>query len=80
MKTNCPDFPANLNEKELIDGLFSIERTRWGTWRSTNEKGEGLVTSLTEELCLEATRFYLKGLQEGFGDASTYDGVVGGKL
>jgi hypothetical protein len=66
---------------DLIDDTFYIERKKWGNFTSFNEDGKELVTSMTEELCLNATRFYLKGLQEGFPQPdSTYTGVVGGKL
>ena len=64
------------------DDTFSIEKTKWGTFRSHNTEGKELVTSLTEELCLEATRFVLKGRQEGWDSlaCSTYDGEVSSKL
>jgi hypothetical protein len=65
----------------LIDGAFTVDRARWGTFRSYDHEGKGLITSLTEEACVNATRFYLKAQQEGFTDESnSYDGVVGGKL
>jgi len=69
-------------EKQLYDDCFYIEQKKWGTWQSTDKDGKGLITSLTEEDCVRATRFYLKGLQEGFDKLETkvYDGVVGGKL
>jgi hypothetical protein len=51
-------------------------------WYSTDKEGKGLITALTEEECVKATRFYLKGLQEGWDDANIvkHDGIVGGKL
>jgi hypothetical protein len=65
----------------LIDGAFTVDRARWGTFRSYDPEGKGLITSLTEESCIAATRFYLKAKQEGFTDeATSYDGEVGGKL
>jgi hypothetical protein len=65
----------------LIDGAFTVDKARWGTWRSYDAEGKALVTSLTEGACVDATRFYLKARQDGFtGSASSYDGVVGGKL
>ena len=65
----------------LIDGCFTVDKARWGTWRSFDQDGKEIITSLTEELCIEATRWYLKQKQEGFTDgAKAYDGVVGGKL
>ncbi len=42
-----------------------------------------LITSLTKELCIHMTRFYLKGEQEGWPEESNRvinDGVVDGKL
>ena len=70
------------NEIHYYDDAFAIEKTRWGTYRSFNKEGKELITSLSEELCLQHTRFYLKGTQEGWDSlsCSTYDGEVGGKL
>ena len=67
-------------EKKLIDDAFFIEQKNYGLWYSTDKDGKGLITSLTEELCIAATRFYLKGRQEGFAESQTYEGQVGGKL
>lgn len=67
-------------EKNLIDDAFYIEKTRWGTWRSFDKENKPLIISLHEELCISATRFYLKGCQDGWSDIKTYDGTVGGKL
>ena len=67
-------------EKKLIDDCFYVEQKKWGTWDSTDLEGKGLVTSLTEEQCISATRYYLKGRQEGFLESKTYEGQVGGKL
>jgi hypothetical protein len=67
-------------EKKLIDDAFYVEQKKWGTWDSTDKDGKGLVTSLTEEQCISATRFILKGRQEGFSTSRTYEGQVGGKL
>jgi uncharacterized membrane protein len=67
-------------EKKLIDGAFYVEQKKYGLWYSTDKEGNGLITSLTEEQCVSATRFYLKGRQEGFSTSRTYDGQVGGKL
>ena len=67
-------------EKKLIDDCFYVEQKKWGTWDSTDRDGKGLITSLTEESCVEATRFYLKGRQEGFSESKSYEGEVGGKL
>lgn len=71
-----------MTERVLIDDAFYVEEKRYGLWDSYTPEGKCLITSGTEENCVRATRFYLKGLQEGWGDdtARTYDGVVGGKL
>ena len=67
-------------EKKLIDDCFYVEEKRYGLWDSTDRDGNGLITSLTEQSCIEATRFYLKGRQEGWPETRTYEGQVGGKL
>ena len=69
-----------MSEKKLIDDCFYVEQKKYGLWDSTDIEGKGLVTSLTEEQCISATRFYLKGRQEGFPETKTHEGVVGGKL
>jgi len=70
--------------KELIDDVFYVEEQRWGTWNSYNKEGKALLTSLTEEACIRATRFYLKGMQEGWNKTESVvkseNSVVGGKL
>ena len=65
---------------EWIDDAFYIKKQRWGTWVSYGKEDKPIITSLTEEQCISATRFYLKGRQEGFTESQTYEGVVGGKL
>jgi hypothetical protein len=69
-------------EKQLIDDAFYVEQKKYGLWDSYDKDGKGIITALTEEECVRATRFYLKGLQEGFDktETKTYDGTVGGKL
>lgn len=67
-------------EKKLIDDAFYVEERSYGLWYSADKEGKGLITALTEESCINATRFYLKGLQEGFEEASSYSGKVDGKL
>jgi hypothetical protein len=69
-----------MTEKKLIDDCFYVEQKRYGLWDSTDLEGKGLVTSLTEEQCISATRFFLKGRQEGWTESKTYSGEVGGKL
>lgn len=68
-------------EKKLYDDCFYVEQKKYGLWYSVDKEGKGLITSLTEEQCVRATRFYLKGLQEGWDDDTIkYEGIVGGKL
>jgi hypothetical protein len=69
-----------MTEHNWIDEAFYVEKKQWGTYQSYDKDGKGLVTSLSEEQCISATRFYLKGRQEGFTESETYEGVVGGKL
>lgn len=66
--------------KEWIDDAFRVEETRWKTWRSFDKDGKELITALHRDACINATRFYLKGRQEGWADTKTYEGTVGGKL
>ena len=68
-------------EKQFYDdGAFYVEQSRWKMWNSYDKDGKCILTSLTEKECVSATRFYLKGLQEGWDDSVTYEGTVGGKL
>ena len=71
-----------MEEKQiLVDDCFYVQEKRYGLWDSTDLNGNGLVTSLTKEQCISATRFYLKGRQEGFPEPEkVHEGVVGGKL
>jgi len=70
-----------MEEKQvLVDDAFYVDKKKYGLWYSTDKDGNGLITSLTEESCISATRFYLKGRQEGFSESATYEGQVGGKL
>jgi hypothetical protein len=67
------------------DGAFVVRRQRWGTYVSkAGDNAETLITSLTLDACIDATRQYLKWRQDGAlgagGGVSAYDGVVGGKL
>jgi hypothetical protein len=69
-------------QKTLIDDCFYVENQRWGTWKSYDKDGKTLVTSLTSEACVAATRYYLKVKQENnLNDIGvSYEGTVGGKL
>lgn len=80
-KTKTETQKLDVDDTILIDGCFTVDRARWGTWRSFDAEGKEIITALTEEQCISATRWYLKSKQEGFTDeARTYDSVVGGKL
>ena len=67
---------------EWYDDAFRVEQKKYGLWDSYDKDGKCIITSLTEEECVRATRFYLKGLQEGWNDDNIvkHEGVVGGKL
>ncbi len=71
-------------DKELIDDAFYVEEKKYGLWQSHEPEGKGIITSLTEEECVRATRFILKGRQEGWNEAQTMvkseNSTVGGKL
>ena len=70
-----------MQEFEWIDDCFRVEEKKWGTWSSYDREGKELITSLQKELCVSATRWYLKNKQEGFVENEVkYEGVVGGKL
>jgi hypothetical protein len=77
-----PVEKLDVEDTVLIDEAFTVDKARWGTWRSYSKDGKELITSLTEEHCIAATRFYLKGLQEGgfTEEGATYNGEVTGKL
>ena len=75
-----------MEELNLIDDAFYLKQQRWGTWDSydkndKNDKNDKpLITSLTKDECISATRFYLKGRQEGFSEPKSYTSTVDGKL
>jgi len=66
-------------EIKWIDDSFYVKKGRF-LWNSYDKENKVIISSLNEEGCIKATRFYLKGKQEGFSDSSSYEGVVGGKL
>lgn len=69
-----------MSTKELIDDNFYVEKARF-LWHSKDRDGNGLVSALTESACISATRFYLKGNQEGWEKPEVvHEGTVGGKL
>jgi hypothetical protein len=70
----------DVDDTHFIDGCFTVDKARWGTWRSFDREGKEIITALTEEQCVSATRWYLKARQEGFEETPTHSGFVGGKL
>lgn len=79
---NMTDTQTMISEEtHFIDGAFTVDKQRWGTFQSYDTEGNKIITSFSEDACTRATRWYLKARQDGFTDeASTYDGTVGGKL
>ena len=75
------DLTNIMTDKKLIDDVFTVEKARF-LWHSKDKDGNGLVSALTEQACIIATRFYLKGKQDGWdkSEVRTYEGTVGGKL
>lgn len=55
-----------MTDKIIIDNSFYVERQKWGTWNSYDIHGKAIITSLTEELCISSTRWYLKEKQEQY--------------
>lgn len=51
-------------DKKLYDDAFYVEQKKWGTWDSYDLNDKCIITSLTEEECVKATRFMLKFKQE----------------
>ena len=76
------DLIKRMTEPKLIDDAFYVKKARF-LWHSFDKDGNGLVSALNEGQCINATRFYLKGKQEGWDVENSRvmnDGVVGGKL
>ncbi len=72
-----------MSDKKLYDDCFYVEQKKYGLWDSYDKDGKCIITSLTEDQCVTATRWYLKAEQEGEFDKSpekSYSGEVGGKL
>jgi len=52
-------------EKQFYDdGAFYVEQSRWKMWNSYDKDGKCILTSLTEEQVVRATRFILKVRQD----------------
>ena len=67
-------------DPKLIDDAFTVVKARF-LWHSKDKEGNGLVSALSEQSCIAATRFYLKGKQEGWEKPEVvHEGTVGGKL
>jgi hypothetical protein len=77
---NHPNEHPEIAEHEWIDNTFRVEETRFKVWKSYHKDGRSLIMSLHRQSCIDATRFYLKGCQEGWVDSKTYEGTVVGKL
>ena len=70
-----------MSDYEWIDECFRVEQKRFGTWISYDKESQGILTTLSKEHLISATRWYLRAKQEGFPDQTIqYDGTVGGKL
>jgi hypothetical protein len=73
-----------MTEKKLYDDAFYVEEKRYGLWDSYTPDGKGIVTSLTEEQCIRATRFILQVRQEEANgkkvEASVHEGTMDYKL
>jgi hypothetical protein len=53
------------NQQTFYDeGAFYIEETRYKVWHSFDKNNNPLITSLTKDQCISATRFYLKAEQD----------------
>jgi hypothetical protein len=49
---------------EWYDDAFRVEEKKYELWDSYDKDGKCIITSLTEEECVRATRFMLKVRQE----------------
>jgi hypothetical protein len=68
-------------QQVVYDESFTVKKQRWGTFVSYDLEGSILITSITEDLCISATRWYLKARQEGFEEpVANYQPTVEGKL
>lgn len=71
-----------MTDYEWIDDCFRVEQKRFGTFASYDKEEKQLVTSLTREQCINATRYYLKLQQENLLNnvGVAYTSTVDGKL
>ena len=82
-KTKILQWVTKPEDVATIDDAFWVKRQRWGTFVSIGADDLEIITALTEEQCVSATRWYLKGLQDNslkYNEGVTYSGEVGGKL
>ena len=67
-------------QQVVYDESFTVKKQRWGTFVSYDLEGTVLITSITEDSCISATRWYLKARQEGFEEpVANYQSTVEGK-
>lgn len=70
-----------LPQQKVYDESFTVKKQRWGTFVSYDLEGSILITSLAEDSCINATRWYLKAKQEGFEEpVASYQSTLEGKL
>ena len=72
-----------MEDVKFYDDAFRVEQKKYGLWDSYDRDGKCIITALTEEQCVTATRWYLKQIQENTLDKTierTYSSEVGGKL
>ena len=60
-----------MTDYEWIDDCFRIEEKKYGTFSSYDREEKQLITSLTLENCINATRYYLKLKHEGLSGVKT---------
>ena len=74
------EWVAKPEDAPIYDDSFWVKEQRWGTFVSIGADDKEIITSLTKELCISSTRWYLKAKQDGFEETTTHEGTVGGKL
>jgi len=55
-----------MSDYEWIDNIFRVQQKSFGTWSSYSKDGAGILTALSKEHLISATRWYLQAKQEGF--------------
>lgn len=73
-----------LLENEVVhDDAFVVRKSRMGLYNSFTKEGVPKLCALTEEVCIDMTRWHLKCEQEGWPEDSVIvkgNAVVEGKL